>query len=228
MTRSILTSILILGALAPRSQSAGLPGFSLQGESQHFSFYSRDSHKVDRAHVEEHVARVAKLLGYTFSGHADYYLCERAEDIAAATGRYAGGLTDAVQGVVLSTDGTQDHELVHLVAGKLGNPGAFFEEGLAVAVGDKGQWQGKSVDKIAKALTRGVALERLVASFDSIEPREGYAVAGSFVGWLIRKHGAEKVAEFFRAKDQLEAKAHFQSTFGVTLNDAGADWQRSL
>jgi len=116
-------------------------------------------------------------------------------------------------------------ELVHLVASQLGNPGAFFREGLAVVLGDRGRFQGRSVDGLAKPWTRRASLVALIAAFDAQQPGDGYAIAGSFMKWLVERNGLPKVAEFFRASQgKRTASGAFQSVFYLSLADAGAQW----
>jgi hypothetical protein len=224
MRKSCLT--LIWWLVAAAGFSAPLPGFVLAGQTAHFSFYSRGE-KVDMPKVEKRVAELEKLFGQTLTGRADYYRYATAQEVAAGTGYYAAGVTLSAANEIHSTEPCHDHELVHLVTNRLGNPGAFFQEGLAVAVGNRGEWQGRSADKTAKA--NPVSVPELVAGFDRYEPSAAYAVAGSFVGYLVRTHGIEQVTKFFRTcGPKVNTSAAFASTFGGTLETVSADWRKSL
>ena len=222
----------VLGALlaTPAAHAAPLPGFELAGESAHFAFYSRPGSRssVEATSTERKIARIADSLGVSDVPRSDFYCYESAGDVAAVTGLYAGGVTYPALGQIHSTDGARDHEIVHRVAFLLGNPGPFFQEGLAVALGDAGKWQGKSVDRVAKDLTRGATLPALIAGFDSSDPRMGYAVAGSFMRWLIKRHGLARVATFFRECHNGPAAAAFDTVFGIDLARAGATWVSEL
>lgn len=220
----------LLGLLAGAGASASpLAGFSLRAETRNFAFFSRGYARVDVRRPEEQLAKVQTALGHQISARIDYYVYERPEDIAATTGRYAGGLTFPELGQVHSTASSQDHEIVHVVALQLGNPGSFFQEGLAVALGDKGRWQGQPVDRVARKVATAATIEALIAGFDAADPREGYAVAGSFVNFLIKAHGLPKVSHFFRAcQGGRTTAAAFGMIFGETLDAAGARWSRSL
>ncbi len=216
-------------AAASLSSAAPLAGFALRAETTHFAFFSRGVARLDVRRPEEQLARVEAALGHRISTRVDYYVYERPEDIAAATGRYAGGLTLPGLGQVHSTLSSQNHEIVHVVAHSLGDPGPFFQEGLAVALGDRGRWQGQPVDRVAKNVAKTATLASLIAGFDAVDPREGYAVAGSFVGYLVKVHGLPKVSHFFRAcHDGRGADAAFVAIFGETLDEAGAAWLRAL
>ena len=106
----------------------------------------------------------------------------------------------------------------------------FFQEGLAVAIGNEAKWQGKDVDSLARKSAAGVKLSSLVARFDSLDPDAAYAMAGSFVNRLIKTQGIAKVAEFFRACGPAGTNpaAAFARTFGQSLDEAGAAWVASL
>jgi hypothetical protein len=217
----------VLGATS--ASAAPLAGFSLRAETRNFQFFSRTDGRVDVRGPEAQLARVEAALGQKISARVDYYLYDRAEDIAATTGRYAGGLTFPELGQIHSTASSQDHEIVHVVAYQLGNPGPFFQEGLAVALGDHGRWLGQPVDRVARKIAQATTLETLITRFDGADPREGYAVAGSFVSFLIKTHGLPKVSHFFQAcHGERTTAAAFTAIFGETLEVTGAKWVRSL
>jgi hypothetical protein len=229
MTRTMAT--LVAGVVAAANlQAAPLPGFVLTAQTQHFSFYSRDNQKVDSQKTERYLAQVEQLLGQQVDGRAEYYRYATAQELAAGTGTYAAGLTLAHAGQIHSTQAFHAHEIVHLVAGQMGNPGVFFQEGLAVAVGNEAKWQGKDVDTLARKAAGSAKLSSFVARFDSMDPDTAYAVAGSFVNGLIKTHGIAKVAEFFRAcgPKGTNPAAAFARTFGQSLDEAGAAWAASL
>jgi hypothetical protein len=224
MRKSCLT--LILWLMAAAGFAAPLPGFVLAGQTAHFSFYSRGE-KVDMGKVEKRMGEIEKLFGQTLTRRANYYRYSTAQEVAAGTGHYAAGVTFAAAGEIHSTEPCHDHELVHLIANRFGTPGTFFQEGLAVAVGNKGEWQGKSADKTAKAVSVDIA--QLVAGFDRFDPSTAYAVAGSFVGYLVRTHGIDQVTKFFRAcAPKVNPATAFAATFGGTLETVSADWRKSL
>jgi hypothetical protein len=222
--------VALLGLLGATTATAGpLPGFSLRAESLNFAFFSRGDARVDVRKSEAQLARVESALGQRVAGRVDYYVHERPEDVAATTGRYAGGLTFPELGQMHSTASSQEHEIVHVVAHQLGNPGPFFQEGLAVALGDHGRWMSQPVDKVARKVAPNTPIEALIAGFDAADPQEGYAVAGSFVSFLIKAHGLPQVSDFFRAcQGAPTVEAAFAKSFGESLQTAGTKWVRSL
>ena len=214
--------------LAVPAAGGSLPGFVLKAQTEHFSFYSRNGQKVDVEKSERYLARVQAQLGHRVTGRAAYYRYETPQEIAAGTGTWAEGVTFARAGQIHTTQEFHAHEIVHLVAGQMGNPGAFFHEGLAVALGNEGRWRGKQVDELARAATRRVPLAAIVKGFAGYAADLTYPVAGSFVAKLIERHGIEKVAAFFRACTGQNTTEAFARTFGVTLDEAGAAWAASL
>lgn len=228
MARTV-TAVAAAGLLAGPAYAGSLPGFVLKAQTQHFSFYSRNTRqKVDVEKSERYLARIQAQLGHRVSGRAEYYRYETPQEIAAGTGTWAEGVTFARAGQIHSTQEFHAHEIVHLVAGQMGNPGAFFHEGLAVALGNEGRWRGKDVDDLARPTARRVPLSTIVDGFARLEADVSYPAAGSFVAKLIARHGIEKVAAFFRACDGRNTADAFARTFGVTLDEAGAAWAASL
>ena len=202
----------------------------LKAQTAHFSFYARPDGKVDAERSERYLAQVQALLEQPFSGRAEYYRYGTAQEVAASTGTYAAGVTFTRARQIHSTEEFHAHEIVHLVAGQLGDPGAFCQEGLAVAVGNEGRWRGKRVDEVVRQRARGLSVSWVVAHFETMEADVAYPLAGSFVATLIHAHGAAKVAEFFRAcgPSGTDRAAAFERTFGQTLDEAGAAWIASL
>jgi len=230
MRRTARTMAWLVGATvaAASAQAGPLPGFALKAQTEHFSFYSRGNQKIEAAKSERYLSQIQSLLGQNVSGRAEYYRYETAQELAAGTGTYAEGVTFARAGQIHSTQDFHAHEIVHLVAGQMGNPGAFFHEGLAVALGNGGRWHGKDVHKLARDAARRSSLSALVAGFARLDADTAYPVAGSFVASLIEQHGIAKVSEFFRACTGANTADAFARTFGRTLDQAGEGWAASL
>jgi hypothetical protein len=210
--------------------AAPLPGFAPIARTDRFTFYGRSAAKVDAARTERYVEQLEGLFGQRLAGSAEYYRYDSAQEVAVGTGTFAEGVTFPAGQQVHSTLAFHPHELVHLVAGQLGQPGAFFQEGLAVALGDGGRWRGHKVDGVAKrAAESRRPLSQLVAGFDALDPEVAYPVAGSFVGQLIARHGLPQVAEFFRKCARgSDAQAAFAEVFGRSLDEAGRSWIANL
>lgn len=206
------------------------PGVAFAAETQRFSVYGRGREPVQVERTERYLSRIECLLGHRVLARVKYYRYETSDELARATGIYAAGLTFPKGSEIHSTLRFHAHEIVHLVSGQMGNPGTFFQEGLAVAVGDEGRWNGRSVDTLAKRFARSGALPQLIRDFDSVDPELAYPTAGSFVAWLIRVRGIASVAAFFRACDGGGASREraFEASFGLTLERAGEAWAARL
>lgn len=227
-TRIALAAV-SLGLTSYASAAPAVTGFALRATTAHFAFYARGKATLNVRRSEEQLARVEGALGHKLSGKVEYYHYDRPEDIAAATGRYAGGLTIPALGQIHTTAAADDHELVHVVAHQLGDPGPFFQEGLAVVLGDRGRWMGQPVDRVARKVAKTTPLASLITGFDRVEPGPGYAVAGSFVSYLVKKFGLGKVAHFFRAcNGGRDTQTAFASIFGLRLEEAGTAWAQAL
>ena len=225
-TTALATLSLI--ATAGSSFAAALPGFTLTAQTARFSFYSRGA-KVEADKSERYLTKVEGLLGAKFEGHADYYRHETPSEVEAATGSYAEGVTFTREREIHSASGFHAHEIVHLVAGQLGNPGVMFQEGLAVVLGNDAKWNGVAVDKLAKHALKQAPAQALLAQFEKIDAQVAYPVAASFVRSLIEKHGLAKVSDFFRAcPSPAERDAAFQKTFGVAYAQAVNEWAQAI
>jgi len=212
--------------LAAESAAAGgLPGFVLTAQTERGTYFSHAAARPDVGRIEAFVKRLESQLG-TAAPTARYYLYEDVQQLAAGTGLYAAGVTDTARHEVHSTLAFHRHEIVHLVASELGDPGVFFHEGLAVALGDEGRWRGKAVDDLARRRLGAGPMETLVRGFGRGDPEAMYPIAGSFVGWLIRTRSLDEVCRFFRLSE--EGPRAFPLAFGLSLEEAGAAWRRSL
>jgi hypothetical protein len=226
LTRIAQVTLSLMAACS--AAASPLPGFVLAAQTARFSFYTQGP-KVEAEKNEKYLAKVEQLLGQHFEGHADYYRYESPSDVAATTGSYAQGVTYSDLRQIHSAQGFHAHEIVHLVAGQIGNPGSLFQEGLAVVLGNDAKWNGSSVDKLAKLALHHATGQALLAHFDSIDPQVGYPVAASFVQALIAKHGLAKLTDFFRScRGPQDRDVAFQQTFGTAYTQAVDQWAQAL
>jgi hypothetical protein len=225
--------VAMVGLVAQAASAQTLPGFRQMAGTSRVAFFSRGGsdfggrQKADVKRTDAFLARMEKTLAQPLAAPISYYTHERPEDIAAQTGVYAYGLTRVGDSVVHSTTTYHPHELVHAVAGGLGDPGRFFHEGLAVALGDEGRWDGRAVDALARAQAQKVDLKTLLKSFDRLPADVAYPVAGSFVKHLIDREGLPQLIEFFRACPKgVSVDAAFLRTYGRSFQAAFGEWQQ--
>jgi hypothetical protein len=227
--------VAVAGLMAQAASAQTLPGFRQMAGTSRVAFFSRSGgdfggrQKADVKRTDAFLARMEKTLEQPLAAPISYYTHERPEDIAAQTGVYAYGLTRVGDSVVHSTSTYHPHELVHAVAGGLGDPGRFFHEGLAVALGDESRWGGRDVDALARAVAPRLDRKALVKSFDSLPADVAYPVAGSFVKDLLARDGLPKLLEFFRACPRgANVDAAFLRTYGRSFTGAFAEWQQRV
>jgi hypothetical protein len=220
--------VVAMSLMGAASAAAGpVAGFTLVAETSRFAHYARDARKADVEAYEKQLSRLEAMLGAKVDRKVEVYAYERPEEIAAVTGRFADGFFFPAQGQIHATRSARNHEIVHLVAHELGDPGAFFQEGLAVALGNDGKLGGHAVEKVAKRVVGRASVETL-AGRARIEDWESVATAGAFVEWLIDRHGVATVAAFFRQSGRSGSPAAFESVFGQSLRTASADFAQSL
>jgi len=206
-------------------------GFSVAAETRSFAFYTRDASKVDAAKNQRFLDETSRLLGVQVESKKAYYRYAWSEELAFVVGPAAASASGAYMatGDIHSTKEFDAHEIVHRVAFELGNPGALFQEGLAVELGDGGRYGKAKVDELARRLAGGVAFRTLLDRFGSLAPEVRYPLAGSFVRFLIARHGMDKLAELFRGcADERARDAQFARVMGSSLDEAGRAWLASL
>jgi len=200
--------------MATQIQAAPLPGFALVSQTQHFSFYSRDPRlKIDAGKAERYLCEISALLGQPLDGRTEFI-------------RFAEQSGDRLHSALPN----HPHEIVHIVAFRLGLPGDFFQEGLAVALGDHGKVGGMAATQVAKTALAHRDPMTVVTSFRDVDATAAYAVAGAFVEHLIHTRGVAKIAQFFRAcpDGPGQRDAAFARVFGRSLDAELADWTATL
>ena len=202
-------------------------GFRLAAQTPHFLFYSRNGESIDVHEVERSLWKIQRLLGQELPGPAEYYRYGTPQEVAADLGEYASGVTLGRLRQIHMVRECPLHEIVHLVAAQLGDPGPFFQEGLAVALSGS-KWRGQALSRVRlPAALRRQDVSVLAARFESMDPETAYPIAGSFVAFLIKTYGVSRMAEFFRASGDSGSPPDvaFRSTFGESLDQAGTAWK---
>ncbi|WP_243338759.1 type VI secretion system protein, partial [Anaeromyxobacter soli] len=128
------------------------------------------------------------------------------------------------------------HELVHALAGAIAKgplrvparagllPSAGLVEGLAVALEiPRGDWTVHEWSRAARDLGLLPDVAAIVgpAGFWTQAPARAYTASGSFLAFLLERHGAAKLARAYRDGDVAAA-------FGVPLEALVAEWQSFL
>ena len=142
------------------------------------------------------------------------------------------------------------HELTHILAGRLGEPPALFNEGLAVYVSellgaDALKTLGSPGMKVDEAVVahrkagKFIPLERLFAftdiGTDETQPTISYPEAASFVKFLIAKFQLEKFRQAYKSLENSDDPATvdknqqtFRGIFGKLPSELEPGWLNNL
>lgn len=230
------TALLAAGAPAAAQD---LRGFALVHATRSIDFYARDERGVgtgDADDAERFLSEVRQRLGASGAGRRlSYYRVAERVELAGLAGHDADGVTSYAGDRVVALQTCNRHELVHVAALELGNPGRFFQEGLAVALARDKNWRGRALSRAAKQAVGRAPLRRFVESFESLPAHDAYAVAGAFVEHLIERYGLAAVADFFRGAREWNRRGWaqqrenaFRAAFGTGLDEAAADWRAHI
>lgn len=236
-SRSVLLATLALCALLPAQT-----GWDGAESTAHFTVRFRQGSRaeaaVDRvvALVESELASILRELDLReFPHRIDLWLYDDVAELQRVTGVPSGGHSVPLAShVPHDNDQTRLHELVHVVAEKFAERGGpeprnlFFAEGLANAV--LRFVHGVHVDAVAAFHRQRGDLPNLaeihrLPDFYSWLARHphvnGYDVAGSWMRFLLDRHGAAKVRAYYGG-------APVAATFGADLATLERAWHEHL
>ena len=238
-TRVLLAAIaaIALAGAAP-AQASPLTGVA---RTAHFELRFRPGSPaeaaVDRtaALVEDELARILKELGLAgFEHTVVLWLYDDVPELQRLTGvRSAGHSTTLQSHLPCDNDQTRVHELVHVVAEQFTETGSeprnlFFAEGLANAV--LRFVTGVHVDAVAAfhrrrgdlpALAEISALPDFYAWLRAHPHLDCYDVAGSWMRFLLDRHGAAAVRRYYKGVPP-------QAAFGQDLAALEQAWHEHL
>lgn len=165
-----------------------------------------------------------------------------------AMGRYTGnyntnGFAEPDQWRLHTLWARDNHEIVHVYTAVIGRASDFFNEGIAVAFQTdpvagrlEAMFNGVEVHAACRSYLAAGQIPLPVASYATTTPFRNiqdqvlsYRYAGSFVRFLIDRHGLPAVLEFTRrggGRDESIAtiRARAESVFGRSLDQLEADW----
>lgn len=228
--------LLALGFLVitPMAEAGGepTPGFRLLKETRHVRYFVERGTKVNVRKTEAFLERLLALFGPAPDDwRFDYYRYESIARLSIRIGFNAYGVTDLATSRIDSTLEFHPHELVHAVTGRLGRPPVFFTEGIAVALTSRGRWHGWDQAETARAyLAERRGLYELIVDFGGRDPERDYAVAGSFVAYLLDRYGIDPLIDFLVGcgEDGGRYETALHSAYGTSLGQLEWDWSRSL
>ncbi len=228
---TLVVALLLTGGWSARGDAAQ-PGFERVAETADARYYARPGLKVDVRRSEAFLARLFTLLGVAAGERRlEYYRHGSVADVQHQVGIPAYGVTNLDTLRIDSVRDYHPHELVHAVAGRLGRPPLLFTEGLAVALTSEGKWRERDIDEIARAYVRGNrSIDPLLRDFGAEDPDRDYALAASFVAFLLDRDGIDAFVAFLRgcgpAPEAYERA--FVRAYGRGVRVLGVEWELSL
>jgi hypothetical protein len=187
---------------------------------------------------QEELDYVSDRLAASLRGRLVVYLFATGNDIGKIFGRRFGGAAlSAANAIVIPNDcNFQEitrHELIHVFSGRWN---AFappiLSEGLSVWLQETRG--GQPIDAAALPLLLGepdLTLPLLLKPkffFADQQRHACYILAGSFTGFLLRRHGLKQYRKLFRHCDSARFRPKFEKCFGVTLEVAEQQWRDEI
>lgn len=212
--------------------------------SADYVFHRSADDVVDTGRQQAFHVWVLAVMDVSPGRRIDYYKYRDRTHMRQLTGRDTNGWADPATMAVHSIWPWDAHEAAHVLAGPLGQPTEFFNEGLAMAfsvdvVGERFEplWNNRSVhDWCAEALASGVllGLADIVESnaFRSRPNDVAYQTAGSFVRFLLDTKGMPQMKRLlngnWRDASRAAVNLRFASVYGVDLSAGEAEWHSFL
>jgi hypothetical protein len=231
MRTNALAATLIISVAS--LQPSGARGAELKriATTGHAIYYAQRARDVDVKRSEAFLTRLDSLFGVPPAGwRLQYYRHADVAEVQARIGFPAWGVTDLATGRVDSVRPYHPHELVHAATGRVGQPPVFFAEGLAVALTSGGSWHGRDLDEVARDFlaARG-QLRDLLFDFALQNPERDYALAGSFVAFLLDRYGIEPMLAFVRGCGEVRScERALRSAYGRPFDALEVEWERAL
>jgi hypothetical protein len=231
----------------------------LARHTSHLDIYARPGSLAGQrlsqigAEREHAINEIAALLGVSFHDRITLVFYPDSATKVNETGHIGAGL--AFSNNIVEIYNTQlqldpYHEIAHVVARRLGEPPAAFNEGFAVYVSERlgGDalgalgYPGQRIDAVARALraTKQLLHVDSLLHFNEIgsaesQPMVAYPEAASFVKYLVEKRGLPRFRQAYHqlmaTDDSVQWRVNareLERIYGVTLRELEADWLAAL
>lgn len=215
-------------------------------KSQHYDFFylpdSLAEKEIDEIieKQETEYGRILDFLGVENNRRIKYFLYPSKEIKNQLTGDEGNGHADrekfeihAVYNDDIKCIGA--HEDTHLLSTPLGLPPQLLREGLAEYMSEK--WHDKTHDEWAVIYMNENKVPNLETLIDDEEWYElddmpSYPIAGSFVGFLIKRYGKATLFELYEninrdMKTEINLRT-FEKIMGKTLGHIETEWKNQL
>ncbi len=210
-------------------------------ETDNFIFYHSPGDFVYASRSEAFHNWAVTLLRVTCPKKIDYYKYKDREQQKRLTGYTYTGWANASTFEAYSYLPWMNHECVHLYTSVIGHPPKFFNEGIAVALQtdpynndyEAREKSGERVHDLVKRYKDSGDLYPVDdildnSGFNANDYTITYPQSGSFILYLIDTYGIDLMKIIFatvdRSASKAEIRAVFQSTYGMTIEDAEQDW----
>ncbi|MHC4414035.1 MAG: hypothetical protein ACYS0G_01995 [Planctomycetota bacterium] len=236
-----------------------LPSEMQRHQTKHLEIYFKSGSTAAReieaiaAARERGYVEISRLIGFTGEKRVRLFLFEDPRSKWLATGHRGTGLATGATLVEVYNDDTKldpYHELTHILMGPYGTPPAVFNEGFAVYLSERlgaralkhlGGGDATLDQRARQVLEEGawIPLSELlgyteIGSAES-RPTISYAQAGSFVKFLIERHGLDAFLDAYRSlrnsdrqADRHEIHRRLQEITQCPLTELEASWKESL
>ena len=215
--------------------------WSLIGETEHFRYYAWEGDAVPRWAMELHETEcisLCQVLNTEVPGKINYHKHPSQHSLREETGsRSTGVVRRTAAGQEIHTVHRYDHhEVSHAVSHHLGEPPAFFDEGLATTYG--WEWDTSQTDVHTRALGllrqgRLPPIGTILTNWDfrRYKSYPAYAAAGSFTGYLLNRYGPDGLRSLFtldKFSQKSEIEAAFERAYGQSIYEVESEWRAAL
>lgn len=207
--------------------------------SQHYHYFMRTNDFVDTVFQEKYIDWLQEELNLALKAPITYFRFRNRPHLEEITGRSVNAYAESDQNRIFTIWGTDTHESVHILMEqhRLRAP-YFFNEGISVAHSGNFEqdifiphWGGADFHLLTQTFLHDEqlpSLDQCLNDFRKIDSNLSYPIAGSFVRFLIDRHGIEKVKSFhlqidFKAK-HMEIEEVFETIFDSSLIDFWQTW----
>jgi hypothetical protein len=209
------------------------PSWLVEREGQLVLHFTSEAPLDDaaRQRLITRLAWVESRLGVQVGRSAiDYWFHPNVASIRAFTGFARGNFFDGDH-TIHTVQALDTHEIVHAVSEVLAKrPNRFLDEGLAVAL--SGEWETLGIDELVRGHASVSPVPRLdeldlnFAYYKAADTPLAYAVAGSFVSYLIKTWGIERFRIAYQARGELARRMRL--AYGRSLSDLEHEWIDSV
>ena len=226
----------------PAGPSTPAPALTEITTSAHYVVHAAPGDAIDTAWQDAYYEWMLPALQLQSSGRLDYHKYRDRAHLLALTGRDTNGFAEPGTTRFHTIWPIDNHEGVHtVVILQIGHPPALFNEGIAVAHQTdpvRGvltpRWNGADLHALARdydATGRLPGLSSLLASTDffRFDPNITYPCAGSFVRYLIDRHGLTTFKAYVASATFQDAptatESRFLAAYSRSISELWEDWR---